>query len=303
MSFASQVKEELNSINIKSNCCKKAYLFGAIMNAEKIDDMTIRMKLSDSSTVDKVVFLLKAIYKIVPTLTNIRKGCFCCTEVLFESKRLAPFLDIADSFDASDERNINISDFFTCQNCAVAFLRGVFCASGSVSDPQKSYTLEMRPKNDARAAFISNIAELCGLNPPCKTARKGAIGLFYRNESSIEDFLTACGVNKALFEFFDVYVQKDLRNSENRATNCVAKNISKSVEASSLHIQAIEALIANGIFDELSSDVKKTALLRIDNPEISLSELAQMHTPAISKSGLNHRLARLIEIAKKHKLV
>jgi DNA-binding protein WhiA len=184
-----------------------------------------------------------------------------------------------------------------------AFLRGAFCASGSVSDPQKSYTLEMRPRNYARAAFISHVAELYGLNPLCRTVRKGAVGLFYRNESSIEDFLTACGVNKALFEFFDVYVQKDLRNSENRATNCVAKNILKSVEASSLQIQAIEALISNGIFDELSPDIRKTALLRIDNPEISLSELAEMHTPAISKSGLNHRLAKLIETAKRYKLI
>ena len=299
MSFASQVKEELNSISLKSNCCKKAYLFGVVMSADNSDGTTLRIKLSDPSTVDKILFLLKSIYKIVPTVTNIHKGCFSCMEISFESRRLFEFLDVSDSFDEYTD----ISTFFSCQHCTAAFLRGVFCASGSVSDPQKSYTLEMRPKNDKRADFISHIAELCGLNPPCRTLRKGAVGLFYRNESSIEDFLTACGVNKALFEFFDVFVQKDLRNSENRATNCVAKNILKSVEASSLQIQAIEALIANGIFDELSSDIKKTALLRIDNPEISLSELAQMHSPTISKSGLNHRLAKLIEIAKKYKLI
>ena len=80
MSFTSRVKDELNSISIKSNCCKKAYLFGAVMSAEKSSEATLKLKLSDASTVDEILFLLKAIYKIVPTVNNIQIGRASCRE-------------------------------------------------------------------------------------------------------------------------------------------------------------------------------------------------------------------------------
>ena len=106
-------------------------------------------------------------------------------------------------------------------------------------------------------------------------------------------------VNKSLFAFFDASVKKDLRNIENRATNCVAKNILKSVETAAAQINAIEALMAAGALDELSAELRTTARLRRDNPDISLSELALMHIPPLSKSGLNHRLSKIIDEAKK----
>jgi DNA-binding protein WhiA len=151
--------------------------------------------------------------------------------------------------------------------------------------------------------MIADIIDRYGIMAPCITERKDAVGLFYRNESAIEDMLTACGASKALFTFFDVAVEKNLRNTENRATNCVAKNISKSVTAAAMQISAIEALISNGMFDELPEELKKTAMLRLDNPDVSLTELMTLHVPAISKSGLNHRLARLIEEARKKGLI
>ena len=135
------------------------------------------------------------------------------------------------------------------------------------------------------------------------TKRNDVIGLFYRNESSIEDFLTACGCSKSLFKFFEASVEKNLRNDENRATNCVAKNISKSVEATALQISAIESLKATSTFDDLPREIRQSAILRIEHPDMSLSELALLHTPPISKSGLNHRLAKIIEEAKKRNLL
>jgi DNA-binding protein WhiA len=106
-----------------------------------------------------------------------------------------------------------------------------------------------------------------------------------------------------LFEFLDSYVEKDLRNYENRATNCVTRNIAKSVNAAGAQIAAIEALIANGMLEELGEEIRSTAELRIDNPALSLTELAELHTPPISKSGLNHRLTKIVELAKKRKLI
>ena len=115
--------------------------------------------------------------------------------------------------------------------------------------------------------------------------------------------LTVCGANKTIFTFFDVHIEKDLRNLENRATNCVTRNIAKSVLAAGSQVEAIEALKATGMLDELSEDINITANLRLENPDMSLNELAGIHTPPISKSGLNHRLSKIIELAKKRKLI
>ena len=299
MSFSQRVKEELNSIQNKSNCCKKSYLFGAILASEYRDGVVF-LRLSDDSTVATVLYLLKTIYKYIPEIKSVKRGCYKCSEIYFDSKKLSEFLFFADSFN----EEISESTFFSCTNCKSAFLRGVFCACGNVSDPQKSYTLEIRAKNAARAKLIRKvIGEWQEIPPPSFTQRKEGIGLFYRNESSIEDFLTACGANKSLFTFYEALVKKNVRNIENRATNCVARNISRSVAASAVQVSAIESLIASKAIEELPHDLRVTAALRVSNTDVTLSELAALHNPPISKSGLNHRLSKIVEEAKKRKLI
>ena len=183
------------------------------------------------------------------------------------------------------------------------FARAAFCASGSVSDPKKSYTFEIHGKNDTRVWLIHAILEEIVTEAPGITARNGKFSVFYKNNSAIEDVLTVLGANKTLFEFLDSYVEKDVRNYENRATNCVTSNIAKSVGASSSQVLAIEALIATGVFEELTPDIQATAALRLANPSLTLSELAEIHTPPISKSGLNHRLLKIMNLAKSRELV
>jgi len=302
MSFSTQVKEELNLIQIKNNCCKKAYILGVVLSAEVIDGLLV-VKLTDKSTIEQFTRLLKIIYKVDPIITKISRGCYSATEFKFRSPKLLEFINFADSFSDTEVNIEKLNTYFVCNNCKQVFLRAIFCAKGSVSDPEKSYTLEIMANNDTRSMFIHTVLEEIGPEAPGITSRKGKYGIFYRNESAIEDTLTLFGANKSLFTFFDVHIEKDLRNSENRATNCVTKNIEKSVVAAGIQIEAIEALISNGMLVELSEDIRTTAKLRIENPDMSLGELADMHTPPISKSGLNHRLTKIIELAKKRKLM
>lgn len=298
MSFSTDVKKELNLIQIKGNCCKKAYILGVLMSS-RIVNGEIRLKLSDNETAMRFVSLLETAYKITPNVSECTRGCYHAYEISFRSGSLHDFVLHCDT----DVQRNTLKTSLKCNNCTSTFLRAVFCACGTVSDPKKSYTLELRFPNSMRAQMVCDAITEYGLTPPCLTERRDAVGLFYRNESSIEDVLTACGANSALFTFFDVAVEKNLRNTENRATNCVAKNISKSVNAVVTQVAAIEALIANGMFDELSEELKRTAMLRLDNPDVSLSELVLLHKPAISKSGLNHRLSRLIDEAKRKGLI
>ena len=298
MSFSSEVKIELNALKIKSNCCKKAYLFGTMLFAEEIDG-GLSLTLTDDSTVEQVCYFLRTIYKIVPEIKNIKRGCYCASVLTFTSPRISEFLTFADNFTTDTD----FSEYLACPNCKTAFLRAAFCARGSVSDPHKSYSLEIQVPNEARAELISRVIEENGLLCPSRTKRNGKIGLFYRNESAIEDLLTSCGASYALFTLFNSQIEKDIRNLENRATNCVAKNILKTVEAISQQIAAIEKLKEFGFYDELSQEIRTTAELRLDNQEATLSELAAMHKPPISKSGLNHRLSKIVDEAKKRKLI
>ena len=302
MSFSTDVKNELNSLQIKGNCCKRSYIFGALMSAQYCEDGTIIIKLTDDSTTQKLCALLVTLYKITPTIVTCSRGCYHAAELTFKSNSIAEFLKGCDDTDIEKVKTL-LDRTLKCNTCVPSFLAAVFCSCATVSDPKKSYTLEIRCPNQKRAEAICAVIDKYGLNVPCITQRKGAIGLFYRNENAIEDFLTACGANNALFTFFDAAVEKNLRNTENRATNCVAKNISKSVSAAALQVAAIEALIANGMFDDLADELKKTAKLRLEYPDISLTELMELHKPSISKSGLNHRLSRLIDEAKNKGLI
>ena len=302
MSFSSQVKDELNSLQIKGNCCKKAYIFGSLMSAD-ISDGQILVKITERSTADQLCHLLKTIYKIEPEKREIRRGCYNAIELNFKSAKVADFLSFADEFSGSDEDVDTLNTYFGCENCKQIFARAAFCACGSVSDPKKSYTFEIYASSDTRAMLIHSVLEEIVGEAPGITSRNGKMSIFYKNNSAIEDILTVLGANKTLFDFLNSYVEKDLRNYENRATNCVTRNIAKSVGASGLQVLAIEALIATGAFEELSDDVQSTAALRLANPSLTLSELAEIHIPPISKSGLNHRLSKIMELAKQRELI
>lgn len=302
MSFSAQVKEELNLLAIKGNCCKKAFIFGVAL-ASEITEQGIRIKLTDNTTADHFSILLKTIYNVIPERKEIRRGCYFAVELTFKAHKILDFLKFADEFSDMDDEDTFFDSYFKCDNCRSVFLRGVFCAVGTVSDPQKSYSLELRLPNDMRAMLVHSMLESIGPEAPGITQRNGGFGIFYRNESAVEYALSLCGATKTVFSFFNAHIEKDLRNLENRATNCVTRNIAKSVDAASAQINAIDALMVAGMLEELSDDIKVTAELRMQNPDLSLSELASIHTPPISKSGLNHRLKKLTEFAQKRNLI
>ena len=153
MSFSTQVKEELNSLQIKGNCCKKAYIFGSLMSAE-LEDRSIFVKIADSASADQLCHLLKAIYKIEPERRDVRRGCYNATELRFSSAKISDFVRFADEFSGSDEDVEILEAYFGCDKCKLTFVRAAFCASGSVSDPKKSYTFEIYAANDTRAMLI-----------------------------------------------------------------------------------------------------------------------------------------------------
>ncbi len=186
----------------------------------------------------------------------------------------------------------------SCPNCQKSYVEGMFIACGSVTNPDSSsYQLEMRVTGDENVERLTNLLEELGM-PPKTTERSGSTILYYKDSESIEDFLNFIGAQKAAFSVMNAKILKDLRNNANRLANCDAANIDKTISAAQLQIHAVERLLAAGKLSSLPPELEATANLRLENPEATLGELARLHNPPITKSGVNHRLKKLIEFSE-----
>jgi len=181
--------------------------------------------------------------------------------------------------------------------CRRSFIRGAFLAGGAITDPEKSYHLELVTDhfNVSRETY-SLLLEI-GFSPK-ETSRGGNYIIYFKQSAAIEDFLTLIGASIHAMEIMSAKIEKDMRNSVNRKVNCDTANVMKIVDASVAQIHAIETIKTAGALETLPEKLKQTAELRLSNPELSIKELAEISQPPVTKSCLNHRLRKLVEISK-----
>jgi DNA-binding protein WhiA len=184
----------------------------------------------------------------------------------------------------------------SCNECRVSFLRGLFISCATVTDPENQYHLEFifRRPESASAAY-NFLADT--FTAPKIINRINGVGLVYKSSSVIEDILSVIGANQAYFILINGKIEREIRNNENRATNCETRNIAASVDAAQKQISAIEKLKSEDKFDSLPQSLKETAEMRILYPSLPLSELAGKFAPPLTKSGLNNRLKKILELA------
>ena len=295
MSFSANLKNELVDIQLKKVCCKKAFLLGLIINNCKTDSKILESEFLLESIADKTIELLKTVYSVNAEKSVIIKPGKKYYRVTFSSKSVLNLFDCL-----VDDPEIIVQDAFQfkCPLCEQAFLRGVFLSTAKITDPQNSYQLEFSfsSSNISIASKIYRFLTFLGFVPKIIN-RKNSIGLYFKSNGMISDILYYIGAVTQSFEYANAGIEKEIRNNENRATNCVTKNIFKSVSASKRQIDCIKLLINSHRLDNLSEELQQTAMIRLNNEDASLSELALLHNPPISKSGLNHRLQKLCEEA------
>ncbi|MEG1395935.1 MAG: DNA-binding protein WhiA, partial [Oscillospiraceae bacterium] len=172
-----------------------------------------------------------------------------------------------------------------------------FLAGGSVSDPEKGYHLELVTAHLGVSRELPALLREAGFEGK-NTARKSNSVTYFKQSETIEDFLTAIGAPISAMEVMNAKVEKHLRNGVNRRVNCDAANLDKAVDAAQEHLAAIRILEHRGLLDTLPEKLKVTAALRMEYPELTLTQLAALCDPPITKSALNHRLQKLMELAK-----
>ena len=170
---------------------------------------------------------------------------------------------------------------------------GVFLACGSVTDPEKEYHLEFVLEDEAFAAALQRLIARFSLSAHL-TKRRAMALVYLKGQSEITDMLSIFGAQSARFAMEDAYIRKELRNNANRAVNCDSANVQRAVTAASRQTEAIERVLAAKGRESLPPALRETAALRLAHPEMSLEELGRLCDPPVGKSGINHRLRKLM---------
>lgn len=212
-------------------------------------------------------------------------------------------MDTLNSIDRDNPKYKSLSTIienFKCENCTKEFLRGLFISYGSVTDPQKRYHLDFSFEQEDDSVIVSGILSNAGFYHG-QTQRKGNHVLYIKDNDTISDFLAYIGAVKSAFDVMNTKIVKEVRNNANRLVNCDTANIEKAISASQKYIEAVEYIKSKGAFTALPGELREAAELRVTYIQASLNELAQKSQPPITKSGMKHRLEKLLSYSEELK--
>ena len=285
MSFCQNIKEKIASAPPHKPCCRKAMLYGMMAVRARTDGQEIRVKLEGEQAVSTCLLLLSQVYHAEGTVHPL-PGRGKPVEISFNSSTAEKYL--------SDSAHVYDFSFCRCETCRSYFFRGLFLACGRVSDPRKEYRLELQP--------LSHIETLTDIFRPLHMSphvgeRRGMSYLYFRRGEDIADFFGLPALNDIYFEVVNTRITNEMRSAVNRIANCETNNIEKAVSASMRQIETIERLARDGKLSLLPDKLKETAELRLRHRDLSLTALAAVASPPLTKSGLNHRLQKIMEFA------
>ncbi len=287
MSFSQNVKEELGKHMSPGRHCQLAELaallhFCGQYGQEEDGTYLVGFQTENETVAKKGFTLLKKTF-------NIKTGVKLSAEQMQEI-----FLKIGDLEKPVDSLLLKNA----C--CQRAFLRGAFLSTGSISDPAKGYHLEFVCTDAEKAAQIQEMLHNFDIEGKIVLRKKYHV-VYLKEGESIVDLLNVCEAHVALMELENLRILKDMRNSINRRVNCEAANITKTVNAATRQIEDIEYIQSHGGLGMLPDNLREMAEVRLEYPDATLKELGEYLNPPVGKSGVNHRLQKLNEIAERLK--
>lgn len=300
MSFAHETKAALVSLSegMKHDCCKRAELYGILWAAGVFSRERLKLVTTAEPLAELAVKWLRDRYSIDGNLyitekksgdTDERRSC----KITVPQKRELIKLFHGFHYGEDEPEYLIKNEMMKCSGCQTAFLRGVFLTAGTVTDPAKGYHLEMSFLSEQVCERVFGMLMESGLEPK-RMVRKTENVLYYKDSESIENFLAYIGATNAAFSIMNKKIERGLRSDANRIANGEYANIGKTIAAAKDQIDAIKNLKASGQIDLLPDELKITAELRIEYPDASLIRLAELHDPPITKSGVNHRLKKIV---------
>lgn len=300
MSFSSNVKQELCRPPVGKHCCAVAEAFGVLLFANTFSPSLIKIVTECEDLAARLPKLFKRAFGFGFDCESA-PGAGGKRSFLIENPEKLSLVYQAFGFSLESQLTLHVNFGVleeTC--CQVSFLRGAFLAGGSVTDPAKRYHLELTTSHQKAGRETEVLLLELGFHPKT-AARNGSFVLYLKRSDAIEDLLTTLGAPVCAMALMEAKVEKELRNGVNRRVNCDTANLTKVVDAAQDQIAAIRKLEKSGELDTLSDKLRSAAALRADNPEATLAELAGLSDPPVSKSAMNHRMRKLVELASSDK--
>lgn len=279
MSFSSEIKEELSKTNNLKNKEEVKYEFLGYLISSNIAIKKNKIEYSTENEYN--------INRLNKLLNNLNIDYDICVKgnlfvIKFNIENITDYTNLLGNIEK--------------ENLKKAFIRGSFLGSGSINDPNKKYHIEISLENKQYANILKNILNEFDITFK-ELERKSSYSLYSKDGEEISKFLALIGASKAVINFEEIRVIRDIRNNVNRKVNCETANLNKTVNAAVRQIEDIKFIYKSKAEDKLSDNLKEIANLRMENPDISLVELGKLLKEPIGKSGVNHRLKKIQEIA------
>ena len=307
MSFANIVKNELARIEPERRCCRIAQLAGLVRMDGTIligskNSLTLEL-VTENAAIARMAFKeFKNLFQIEAELTVQRRNRLKRNNVyqvrLPSDGKVLEVLNVLGLTQDGLMYNPTVKERLVRKDCCKkSYLRGVFLGSGSLSDPQNSYHLEIVTNSEEYSESLVKFMESMGLEPKI-SSRKQNLVVYFKESEQIILFLGLIGAHNALLKLEDIRIQKEMRNNINRMMNCEIANINKTVTAAARQVENIKLIAEKIGFAKLPYQLRAVAEARLANPEVSLKELGELMEPPLGKSGINHRMRKIEEIAE-----
>ena len=295
--FAGKVKNELCRTPVQRLCCARAEAYGVLLYGNTFSPTEVRLITESADFAARLPRLFQRAFGLkFDRLPEEERG-----KLIFGITDRSKLDRIINQLGYDPRQNLVLHVNFGLledECCRTAFLRGAFLAGGSVTDPEKRYHLELDTGHAQASREVAALLTEMGFLPH-SVRRGGSSVIYFKQSEHIEDLLTTIGAPAAAMDIMTAKVDKEIRNGANRAMNCDMANVNKTIDAALEQKNAIQRLQENGRLERLPEKLRQTALLRLQYPEMSLSQLAEKCDPPVTKSCMNHRMRKLLEEAKK----
>ncbi len=280
MSYCTEVKNEICSRKASSRCCRKAECAGLYLGAKRKKNGNISFKTASQ----EVAYLIEKCFErhLGESIVQI-------------SNNGTYNLDFSSSdgyFEFSD-----ISNVFEKECCQAAFVRGAFLICGQLTNPGANYRLDFNLTAEESAQLLVAVLNEAGFSPRLSVKSSGYATVYFKNSNAIEDLLTYMGATLSTLDLMEIKIEKDYKNHLNRTINFDTANYVRSYSAGEAQVNAINGLKVRGVYDMLTSEQQEIAQLRLDNPDASLTVLANL--AGISRSSFNRKIQKIMELAEK----
>lgn len=309
MSFSSDVKDELSRQFSSARHCQIAEVAAIISLCGKVSilkegQFSVRVHTENVAVARKYFTLIKKTFNI-NTEISIRQNAYLkkgrtYTITIQGRENSMKVLQAAKLNQLAESDELSMADQIVIMNacCKRAFIRGAFLSSGSISDPEKFYHFEIVCAAIEKAVQLQNIIQTFDIDAKIVERKKHFV-VYIKEGSQIVDILNVMEAHVALMDLENVRILKDMRNTVNRKVNCETANINKTVSAAVKQIEDIRYIRDTIGLSKLADGLEEIAELRLEQPEATLKELGTMLDPPVGKSGVNHRLRKLSEIAER----